>query len=95
MSDRDLRLEKRLPKAEPVHLLGLSPPGVSESTYTQNISVQGVRVLTNRIWAPGTTLRIKSLRGDFVASASVVYWRSFGSRMAIGLRFQSVQGAWS
>jgi len=80
---------------EPVQLSSLDQPSSTEPTSTQNISSHGARVMTQRIWAPGSRLLIKSLRSGFRARAHVVYWRSFSSsRFAIGLEFFSQAGNW-
>jgi len=80
---------------EPVQLSSLDQPFITEPTSTQNISTHGARVMTQRIWQPGTRLLIKSLRAAFWARARVVYWRSFSSsRYAIGLQFVAQAGYW-
>ena len=80
---------------EPVQLCSLDQPFVTEPVRTQNISSRGARVMTQRIWEPGTRLLMKSLRGDFWARARVVYWRSFSNtRFAMGLEFVAWAGKW-
>jgi len=92
---QDARLEARISAMEPVQLSSLDQPSVSEPTSTQNISSRGARVMTQRIWEPGSRLLIRSLRSDFWAQARVVYWRSFSSsRFAIGLEFVARAGQW-
>lgn len=93
-SDAEPRKELRIPAAEPVQLSSQDEPWVPESTYTVNISPHGARVATQRVWKAGSRLVIKSLRSDFSAQARLVYWRSFGSRMVIGLEFLSQTGRW-
>jgi hypothetical protein len=92
---QDARSEARISATEPVRLASLEQPFVTEPTSTQNISSRGARVMTQRIWEPGSRLLIKSLRGDFWARARVVYWKSFSSsRFAIGLEFVARAGNW-
>jgi hypothetical protein len=92
---RDFRSEARTSVMEAVQLSGLDHPFITEPTNTQDISSHGARVMTQRIWQPGSRLLIKSLRGDFWARARVVYWKSFSSsRFAIGLEFVTQAGAW-
>jgi len=80
---------------EPVQLSSLDQPSITEPTSTQNLSSRGARVMTQRIWEPGSRLLIRSLRTDFWARARVVYWRSFSSsRFAIGLEFVARAGNW-
>ena len=91
----DARSEPRTPAMEPVRLVSLNQPFITEPTTTQNISSHGARVMTQQVWEPGSLLLIKSLRGDFWARARVVYWRSFSSsRFAIGLEFFARAGTW-
>jgi len=92
---RDSRSEARMSAVEPVQLCGLDQPFVTEPVHTQNISTRGARVMTQRIWEPGTRLLIKSLRSDFWARTRVVYWRSFSNtRFAMGLEFVAWAGKW-
>lgn len=93
-SDPDPRKEVRIPATEPVQLSSQDERGLPESTYTLNISPHGARVVTQRTWKAGSRLVIKSLRSDFSAQARLVYWRSFGSRIVIGLEFLSQAGRW-
>ena len=79
---------------EPVQLFSLDQASITEPVRTQNISSRGARVMTQRIWEPGTLLLIKSLRSDFWARARVVYWRSFSNtRFAMVLEFVSWSGS--
>jgi hypothetical protein len=92
---QDRRSEARTFAAEPVLVSTLDRPTDIESTRTQNISRRGARVMTQRIWEPGSQLVIKSSHSDFWAQARVVYWRSFSnSRYAIGLQFIAQTGTW-
>lgn len=89
------RKEGRLFASEPVELSNYERSGKGEPTITQNISPRGARVATQRVWEPGTFLKIKSMRSNFKALARVTYWRSFSSsRFAIGLEFLIQEGAW-
>jgi hypothetical protein len=92
---QNVRLEKRISANEPVQLSSVDQPSVTESTRTQDISPHGARVITQRIWRPGSCLLISSLRSDFRAQARVVYSRSFASStFAIGLEFLIQAGNW-
>ena len=91
---QDLRSEERISANEPVQLSSVDQ-SVTESTRTQDISPHGARVITHRIWQPGSSLLIRSLRSDFWAEARVVYWRAFASStFAIGLEFLIQAGNW-
>src|SRR5437879_3380811 len=82
---QDVRSEQRISANEPVQLSSVDQ-SVTESTRTQDISPHGARVITQRIWQPGSRLLISSLKGDFWAEARVVYWRFFASS-TFGLEF--------
>jgi hypothetical protein len=95
LPSQDRRFEKRISTIEPVSLASVDQPSITEPTSTQNLNSCGARVMTQRIWQPGSRLFIRSLRSDFWARARVVYWRSFsGSRFAIGLEFVAQTGSW-
>jgi hypothetical protein len=80
---------------EPLQLYSLDQLSITEPVRTQNISSRGARVMTQRIWEPGSRLLIKSLRSDFWARARVVYSRSFSNtRFAMGLEFVAWAGKW-
>ena len=90
-----IRREARTILAQPVELTNLARSWSAETTSTHNISSQGARVTTQRVWEPGSLVLLKSLRGDFWARARVVYWRSFlSSRASIGLEFIVRGGHW-
>jgi hypothetical protein len=95
MSARDPRSEDRISKSEPVLLASVDQPLATENTRTQNISSNGARVITQRVWPPGSLVFVQSVRADFCARGRVVYWRSFSSsRFAIGLEFVAQTGNW-
>jgi hypothetical protein len=90
-----IRREGRTILAEPVELANLAQSWSTEITSTHNLSSQGARVTTQRVWEPGSFVLLKSLHGDFWARARVVYWRSFlSSRASIGLEFIVHGGHW-
>src|SRR5260221_13438564 len=66
---RDARSEARISAMEPVQLSSLDQPSITEPTRTQNITSHGARVMTQRIWAPGSRLLIRSLLCSFWAQA--------------------------
>jgi hypothetical protein len=89
------RIEQRLSMAVAVHLSGHQQiPGV-ETTFTENVSVRGARVLSVRRWQIGDRLAIALLPGDFRANARVAYCQpSKGEGFAIGLEFLEPSGRW-
>jgi hypothetical protein len=89
------RLEKRIPMEVAVQIAGNTyTPGV-ETTFTQNVSSRGARVVTVRRWQPNDRLTIASLPGDFRATARVAYCQPLRSDgFAIGLEFLEPTGPW-
>ena len=95
MSNTDPRKEHRTRAIVPVQLSSLHLPSMVESTYTQDISPRGARVVTQRIWEPGTLIRFQARRSAMNATARVVYWRSFSSsKFAIGVEFLAQEVQW-
>ena len=88
------RLERRIPMAVAVHLSGHRRlPGV-ETTFTENVSSRGARVVSIRRWHVNERLEIKSLPGDFSAVARVAYCQPQHEGFAIGLEFLEPSGRW-
>jgi PilZ domain-containing protein len=88
------RLEKRIPMAIAVHISGHGrAPGV-ETTFTENVSSRGARVVSTRRWRPNEMLEIASLPGDFRAKARVAYCQSQSEGFVIGLEFLEPSGRW-
>ncbi|HEY1865972.1 MAG TPA: PilZ domain-containing protein [Candidatus Acidoferrales bacterium] len=89
------RIEQRVPMAVAVHLSGHEQiPGV-ETTFTQNVSSRGARVVYSRRWQAGDRLAIALLPGDFRANARVAYCMPInGEGFAIGLEFLEPVGRW-
>ena len=89
------RLEKRLPMELAVNIAGNRElPGV-ETTFTENVSSRGARVVTIRRWRTNERLTLISLPGDFRTPARVAYCEPLrGSGFAIGLEFLEPAGRW-
>ncbi|HEX2714832.1 MAG TPA: PilZ domain-containing protein [Candidatus Acidoferrales bacterium] len=89
------RVEKRLPMEVGVQIAGNARvPGV-ETTFTENVSSRGARVVTVRRWQPEDRLTLTSLPGDFRALARVAYCQALrGEGFAIGLEFLEPAGRW-
>ncbi len=69
-------------------------PG-SESTFTENVSARGARVVTVRHWEQGEQLTFASHTGEFRSSARVAYCQPLqGDGFAIGLEFLEPKGRW-
>ena len=89
------RGDKRFPMAVAVQISGNeSVPGV-ETTFTENVSARGARVVTSRRWQPNERILVLTLPGDFRARARVAYCqRASGAGYAIGLEFLEPSGHW-
>lgn len=71
-----------------------SLPG-TETTFTENVSSRGARVLSSRRWKPNDQLTIATLTGSFRSLARVAYCQSIpDSGFAVGLEFLEPSGNW-
>jgi len=67
-------------------------PG-TETTFTENVSSRGARVLSTRRWKKNDQLTIATLTGSFRAIARVAYCQSVPERgFAVGLEFLNPSG---
>jgi PilZ domain-containing protein len=89
------RREARIPMEVGVHISGhASLPG-KETTFTENVSAHGARVLTTRKWSVNDRLTIATLPGSFRANARVTYCQPVADRgFAVGLEFVEPIGKW-
>ena len=89
------RVERRIPMEIPVVLDGhRQMPGV-ESTFTENVSARGARVVSTRRWEHGERLTFASRTGEFRSSARVAYCQPLqGDGFAIGVEFLDAKGRW-
>lgn len=89
------RLENRIPMAVAVQISDNGRlPGI-ETTFTENVSARGARVLTSRRWKPNDSVLLASLPGDFRARSRVAYCQRLRDEgYAIGLEFLEPSGHW-
>jgi hypothetical protein len=89
------RLEKRIPMAVAVQISGNERvPGI-ETTFTENVSARGARVVTTRPWRIEDRVMVASLPGGFRAKARVAYCQRLRDvGFAIGLEFLEPSGQW-
>ncbi|PYT81358.1 MAG: hypothetical protein DMG40_09365 [Acidobacteria bacterium] len=89
------RTEQRILMEIPVLIDGhREAPGL-ESTFTENVSARGARVITVRRWVQGESLKFASRTGEFRSSARVAYCQSLqGEGFAIGVEFLNPSGRW-
>ena len=89
------RSENRIPMEIPVVLEGHQQIPGAESTFTENVSAKGARVVSIRHWDKGAQLTFASRTGKFRSSARVAYCQPVdGDGYAIGLEFLEPEGRW-
>ena len=90
-----LRRENRISMEIPVILEGHRHLPGAESTFTENVSVNGARVVSMRRWDKGAQILIASRSGDFRSEARVAYCQPLhGDGYAIGVEFLETKGRW-
>jgi hypothetical protein len=89
------RTENRLPMAVAIQISGNDrTPGI-EMTFTENVSLHGARIITQREWRRDEQVQVASRPGDFRAKARVAYCeRLREAGFAIGLEFLEPSGRW-
>ena len=89
------RSESRIPMEIPVVLEGHRQlPGV-ETTFTENVSAKGARVISVRHWEKDARVTLASRSGEFRSSARVAYCQPIhGDGYAIGVEFLEAKGRW-
>jgi PilZ domain-containing protein len=89
------RSENRIPMEIPVVLDGHRKVPGAESTFTENVSAKGARVVSVRHWDRGARLTLVSRTGEFRSSARVAYCQPLhGEGYAIGVEFLEPKGRW-
>ena len=89
------RADKRIPMEIPVIINGHRQAPGSESTFTENVSARGARVITVRSWQQNERLTFASRTGEFRSPARVAYCQPLqGEGFAIGLEFLEPKGRW-
>jgi len=89
------RRETRIPMEVGVKLAGKIEQDEAETTFTENVSSRGARVLSAQRWKINEHLTIATLPGSFRAKARVAYCESVpGSGFAVGLEFMDAVGTW-
>ena len=89
------RREARIPMEVGVQITGHPAMPGTETTFTENVSPHGARVLSTRRWNTGDRLTISTLTGAFRAIARVAYCQTTPqSIFAVGLEFVEPSGNW-
>ena len=89
------RTERRIPMEIGVFLDGHREIPGAESTFTENVSARGARVVSFRRWQKGERLTFISRTGEFRSSARVAYCQPLqGQGFAVGVEFLEPKGRW-
>ena len=89
------RAERRIPMEIGVYLQGSRQVPGAESTFTENVSERGARVVSSQRWDINDKLTFISRSGEFRSSARVAYCQSMqGDGFAVGLEFIEPRGRW-
>jgi hypothetical protein len=89
------RAERRIPMEIPVVLDGHRQTPGAESTFTENVSARGARVVSTRRWEKGEPLTFVSRTGEFRSLARVAYCQPMhGDGYAVGVEFLDPTGRW-
>jgi len=89
------RTENRIPMEIGCHLEGNRQVPGAESTFTENVSSNGARVVSVRRWEPDDRLIFTARNGEFRSSARVAYCQPLqGDGFAIGVEFLDAKGRW-
>jgi hypothetical protein len=90
-----LRCETRVPMEVGVHISGHSALPGTETTFTENVSSRGARVLSSRRWKINDRMVITTLAGSFQCVARVAYCHTVPQAgFAVGLEFVDPSGNW-
>ena len=89
------RAERRIPMEIPVVLDRHRQTPGAESTFTENVSARGARVVSTRRWEKGEPLTFVSRTGEFRSLARVAYCQPMhGDGYAVGVEFLDPAGRW-
>src|SRR5213594_1981857 len=67
------RIQKRTPATVALQVSSATQPFITELVFTENFSLHGVRVVTERAWKPGERVIVKSYHGSIQSRAKVIY----------------------
>src|SRR5262249_51862768 len=94
----DGRKYKRVPIVIVVRLMRVQdlPPEAEESTYTDNVSTYGARVISRHSWQPGEEVQVTSVKDGTAIRGRVVYCQQLeAGGFCLGLNFQDRAVPWS
>ena len=95
MPNEEKRIQKRTPATVALQISSAKQPFITELVFTENLSLHGVRVVTERAWQPGERVVVTSYHGTIQSRAKVIYRLQLAEgRYAVGLEFYSAVGTW-
>src|ERR1700704_4645079 len=90
------RIQKRTPTTVALQVTSVRQPLITELAFTENVSLHGVRVVTERVWKPGERVIVKSYHRSIQSRARVIYCHRLAKkRYAVGLELHSAVGTWA
>jgi len=90
-----VRRETRIPMEVGVRISGHGAIPGTETTFTENVSSRGARVLSSRRWKINDRMIVTTPAGSFRSVARVAYCQTTpGSDYAVGLEFVESSGGW-
>jgi hypothetical protein len=85
------RLEARIPTRIALELSGPDEPLIYETTFTENVSSHGARVVTKRHWSPNDSVLVKLPQECLSSRARITYCQPLkGDELAMGLQLSLV-----
>jgi PilZ domain len=89
------RMEARIPKRVGLELSGPDEPLIYETTFTENVSRHGARVVTKKRWHPNDSVLVKLPQECLPSRARITYCQPVkGDEFAMGLQFSLVVYSW-
>src|SRR5690348_1972581 len=89
------RREVRIPMEVGVRIAGHPALPGTETTFTENVSIRGARILSARRWQAEDRLTLATLTGSFSCVARVAYCESSrNAGFAVGVEFIEPNGNW-
>jgi hypothetical protein len=90
------RLQKRTPANVALQISSAKQPFITELAFAENVSLHGVRIVTQRAWKPEQRVIVKSYHGSVQSRAKVIYCQQLAkARYAVGLELFSPVDTWA
>jgi len=89
------RMEARMPTRVGLELSGPDEPLIYETTFTENVSRHGARIVTKRRWCPNDSVLVKLPQECLPCRARITYCQPLNEEeFAMGLQFSLVVYNW-